>query len=497
MQPTPLALVPQPQVLVQGDGTLLITGERDVDETLDRFLPPEAYLLDVGDDGVKIRGGDDAGLFYAKQTLLQLLPAGRRTLEGPPTPLPHVHIEDAPAFPWRGFMLDVARHFFPASFVLKVIDQLAAHKLNVLHLHLTDDQGWRIPIPGYPRLTEVGGWRSETVVGFDHEGEDIDFTGVPHGGAYTRRELEKIVAYAAERHVEVVPEVDMPGHVTAAIAAYPVLGSGEAADVWTRWGINTRILNLENSTLDFVRVVLAEVASIFPSPHVHAGGDEVPKKEWRVSSAAQAKLTELGLGTEEKLQGWFTAEVAQMLRGHGRRIVAWDEVIDGDAPEDALVMAWRSTAHGVNAVLAGYDTIMSPSEFLYFDHAQSRETTEPVTFPHSSVPLRRVFEFEPVPRMLRDAPVGNGANGRVVGAQAHLWTEYVPTVEHAEYMMFPRLCAFAEAVWREPLEPSEDRDFAAFVARLTPHLDRLEAAGIRFRPLDPSDEPTRTVSAAA
>ncbi|MCU1571490.1 MAG: Beta-N-acetylhexosaminidase [Naasia sp.] len=497
MSITALGLVPEPRSVELRGGRVTLGAPVTVTRRVDPSLPSEAYVLEVDDAGIRIRGGSAAGVFYGGQTLLQLLPTERIARVGgdvdaalriAPVDLPRVRIEDQPAYPWRGFMLDVARHFFPVDFVLKMIDQLAAHKMNVLHLHLTDDQGWRIPIPGYPRLTQVGAWRPETAVGFDHERPEIEHDGEPHGGAYTREELEHIVGYAAERFVDVVPEVDLPGHASAALAAYPEFGNGAEGSVRTRWGISTQILNLEDPTLDFVSAVFTEVMSIFPSTWIHGGGDEVPKREWRESAAVQRKKTELGLPSEEHLQGWFTAQVDRMLRRHGRRLVAWDEVVTGEAPLDTLVMAWRSTAHGINAVLSGYDVIMSPSEYVYLDHRQSRDPDEPLTFPDSPLTLARVFAFEPMPAALR----GVRARGSVVGAQVHLWTEYVPTVEHAQYMTFPRLCAFAEAVWRQPLEEGRARDFADFMERLDTHLGRLRARGVLFRGLHPAAVTTRT-----
>ncbi|WP_150307638.1 beta-N-acetylhexosaminidase [Planctomonas psychrotolerans] len=494
-----LALVPEPRLVRPGEGRFRLAGISQVRRTLDGFLSPEAYVLSVGDGGVVLRGGDDAGLFYGMQTLLQLLPSDRwaptleAVLERGPVELPHVHIEDAPAFRWRGLMLDVARHFQPVSFLYRVIDLLAALKLNVLHLHLTDDQGWRIPIPGYPRLTSVGATRSSTIVGYDDGRPEPSYDGVPHGGAYTRAELAAVVAYAAERHIEIVPEIDLPGHASAAIAAYPELGNGEPAEVWTRWGISRRILNLDDPTLEFVRAVFAEVADIFPGTFVHAGGDEVPKAEWEASPGAQIRIAELGLPDEERLQGWFTTETAGMLRELGRRMVGWDEVVDGGAPKDTVVMAWRSAAHGTAAVRAGYDVVMSPCEYVYLDHAQSLDTREPVTFPHSAVSLRRVFEFEPgAGAAAEPGHAGEDRHGTILGGQANLWTEYVPTAEHAEYMLFPRLHALAEAVWRQPLAPGgapgDSRDYDDFLRRLRPQLARLSATGVAFRPLD--GEPT-------
>jgi len=492
MRPVDLGLVPRPARIEVLDGDLLLGSESQVHRSVDPSLPPEAYVLDVGPDAVTIRGGSDAGVFYGVQTLLQLFPAERLTrpalvdaLAPGPVGVPRVLIEDRPGHPWRGFMLDLARHFFPVEFLLATIDQLAAHKLNVLHLHLTDDQGWRLPVPGYPLLTEVGAWRTATIVGFDHNENEYDHDGLPHGGAYTREELQLVAAYAAERHITVLPEVDFPGHVNAAIAAYPDLGNGTGTRVRTRWGISPHILNLEESTLRFVRAVLDEVMDIFPATYVHCGGDEVPKEEWIDSPAVQRRREELGLRDEEALQGWFTGRMDEMVRARGRRLVAWDEVVMGAAPKDTLVMAWRSTEHGIHAALAGYDVVMSPSEWVYLDHRQSTNPDEPVTFPDSPIPLARVFAFEPVPEVLRRL-AGTPGCGRVLGAQAHLWTEYVPSERAAQYMTYPRLCAFAEAVWRQPLEPGAGRDFADFHRRLTRHIARLRAAGIAYRTFDTS-----------
>lgn len=498
MQATELGLIPAPGVVQFGSGHFVATATVRVNESVDPELSAEGYVLDVTGHGVDIRGGGSAGVFYGRQTLRQLLPpqwaAAVFTADEvrlpPGTRLPHLHIEDAPAYPWRGFMLDVARHFFSVPFLLKLIDQLAAHKLNVLHLHLTDDQGWRIPIPGYPRLTTVGSQRGETVIGFDTgDSADARFDGTPHGGSYTRAELEQVVAYAGERHITVLPEVDLPGHVTAALAAYPELGSGEPTPVRTRWGISTRILALTPETMRFVSAVLAELAAVFPGSPIHLGGDEAPKREWRASAAAQERIRALGLASEEHLQGWFTAELGRQLHQLGRKLVAWDEVVTGNAPRDTVVMAWRSSAHGVRAALAGYDVVMSASKSVYFDHRQSDGPNEPVTFPGSPLPLSQVFAFEPTPQELRDQAGADTRRGRILGAQAHLWTEYVPTSEHAEYMIFPRLCAFAEAAWRVPLGPDEQRNFPEFRRRLTRHLPRLVAAGLRFRPVEEDTPP--------
>jgi hexosaminidase len=479
------ALIPLPRQFHVFPGTFRFTGESDIRFSIDPQLGPEAYMLTIDGNGVEISGGDEAGVFYARQTLRQLLPPSGgdplAPIEAAGVDLQHIHVEDKPEYEWRGFMLDSARHFLPAPFVRKVLDQLAALKLNRLHLHLTDDQGWRLPVPGYPRLTEVGSIRRESIVGFDTEKDDVEYDGTPHGGAYTRDELEDIVRYAAERHILVVPEVDLPGHAQAAIAAYPHLGSGEPTEVRTRWGISDRILNLEDYTLDFVAAVLDEVLDIFPGGYVHVGGDEVPRKEWRESAVAQQRMTEAGLQDVEQLLGWFVGRVGERVRAGGRRPVAWDEVVDGGAPKDTLVMAWRGVQHGVNAVQKGYDVIITPRPPLYFDFRQSSDPGEPVSFPEAPTTLADVFRFEPLPEELRGK--AGGEHGRVLGAQANLWTEYVPDTETAEYMTFPRLLAFTEVAWRAPLEDGATRDLDGFLERVEQHLPRLEAAGIHYRPL--------------
>jgi hexosaminidase len=296
--------------------------------------------------------------------------------------------------------------------------------------------------------------------------------------------LEEIVRYAAERNIVVVPEVDLPGHAQAAIAAYPHLGSGEPTEVRTRWGISDRILNLEDSTLDFVSAVLDEVLDIFPGGYVHVGGDEVPRKEWRESDAAQQRMTEAGLPDVEQLLGWFVSRVGDRVRADGRRPVAWDEVVDAGAPKDTLVMAWRGVQHGVQAVRQGYDVIITPRPPLYFDFRQSSDPGEPVCFPEPPTTLEDVYRFEPVAEPLAGRP----GEGTVLGTQANLWTEYVPNSEAAQYMTFPRLLAFAEVAWRPPLEPGATRDFDGFLARVEQHLPHLDAAGINYRPLDPVGE---------
>ncbi|HEY6738036.1 MAG TPA: beta-N-acetylhexosaminidase [Actinopolymorphaceae bacterium] len=445
----------------------------------------EAYALTVSPERVEITGGGPAGVFYGVQSLRQLLPAetfGTAKVERDSWQIPAVEVEDAPRFGWRGTMLDVGRHFMPKEFVLKLIDLLALHKLNVLHFHLTEDQGWRIQIDKYPRLTEVGAWRDGTLVGHlrDYKDRELVFDGKRHGGFYTKDDIREIVAYAADRFVTVVPEIDMPGHMLAAIAAYPELGNGTGPyEVRKHWGIADQVINLDEKTLDFCRDVLSELIELFPSTYIHCGGDECPKKEWKQSAAAQARKAELGLADEDALQAWFTGQMAKFLTEKGRRFVGWDEVLEGggpaNLPNDVVVMSWRSEEGGIEAARGGLDVVMSPTQYCYFDYYQGDPESEPLAI-GGNLPLEKVYDYHVVPEELDES-----AARHVLGTQVNVWTEYIPTPEHAEYMWAPRACAFAEAAWRQRKED----DFDTFVAdRLKPHLARLDAIGVNYRPLD-------------
>jgi len=440
----------------------------------DPVLGPEAYRLDVGADGVTVTGGDPAGVFYGLQTLLQLLPAdvfrAART-RASAWPIPAVTISDAPRFAWRGCLLDVARHFLPKADVLRFIDLLAMHKLNVLHLHLTDDQGWRLEVPRWPRLTEVGSWRRESMVGARrHAHHD----GRPHGGYYPREDLAEIVAYAADRFVTVVPEVDMPGHMRAAIAAYPELGSsaetGAATGVWTSWGISPNVLAMTDRALQFCRDVLDDVCDLFPSERVCIGGDECPTDEWRASPQARQRAADLGLPGPEALQAWFTAEMAAHLAARGRRIVAWDEVLDGGAPPDTLIAAWRGPEATARAVAAGHQVIACPTTSMYLDYRQSSDPAEPIPVGRL-LTLADVLAFDPVPSGLSDVDAE-----LIIGVQANVWTEHMDSARVVDYMVFPRLCAAAEVAWCGP-----GRDQADFAGRLRLHKGRLQARGVEYR----------------
>jgi hexosaminidase len=384
-------------------------------------------------------------------------------------------IEDSPRFGWRGLGLDVARHFFPKSFLLKLVDVAAFHKFNVLHLHLTDDQGWRLPVERYPRLTEVGAWRRESPLGHEREHR---WDGKPHGGYYSKADLSEVVAYAARRFVTVVPEVDMPGHMQAAIASYPELGNtAEKLEVYTRWGISDHVLNMEEATVRFCADVLEEVMAIFPGPYLHIGGDECPTTEWAASPRAQARCRELGLEGVGQFQAWFTSRMAEVVAGGGRQLVAWDEVLDAGAPPGTLVTFWRydhDPTVPARAARQGLDVVMAPEPWSYFDWSYSDDPREPLAI-RGQMSVEKAYSSEPVAAEVAAA----GLAQHIRGVEAELWTEYVATPEHAEYMYFPRACAMAEVGWSQG-----PKDWAEFEQRLAAHLRRLDALGVNYRPLD-------------
>jgi hexosaminidase len=449
-------------------------GNRDADGG----LGDEGYELTVGPDGVLLRAARPAGLLHGVQTIRQLLPAealSARPVAGVPWRLPCVRIRDVPRFGWRGTMLDVARHFQPPAFLRRFVDLLALHKLNVLHLHLTDDQGWRMPVAAYPRLTEVGGVRSRSMAG--RAGSGLYDT-EPHAGAYTAAELRELTVYAAERGVTVVPEIEMPGHARAALAAYPELGNvpGRALDVWTEWGVCEQVFGVHDEVLEFCRTVLGEVLDVFPSPYVHVGGDECPVTEWETSPRARRRAAELGLPQVRALHGWFLEQVGAFLRDAGRRPLCWAED-SGAPPRDFTVMPWRDADHGLAAARRGQDVVMAPHRATYLDYPQSADPGEPLGQAGEIVDLAAVHAAQPAP-----AGWEPQAAARVLGAQGQLWTEFVRTPRQAEYLAFPRLCALADRTW------NQDGDWAAdFLPALDGHRARLAALGVRHGPVPPPE----------
>ncbi|HQY23362.1 MAG TPA: beta-N-acetylhexosaminidase [Thermoflexales bacterium] len=452
------------------------TREGDVIELgLSENLGHEAYILEATPERVSIQAGDAAGAFYAGQTLRQLLPAGVFTAQ----PIakvawmvPGVRIADAPRFGWRGSHLDVSRHFMPVAFIKKHLDLLALHKMNVFHWHLTDDQGWRFEVRKYPRLTEVGAWRATTRLGHEYDKRDL-FDGIPHGGFYTQAEVGEIVAYAAARHILVLPEFDMPGHMMAAIAAYPELGNLDApAEVWPHWGISKRVLNISEETIAFAQDVLSEALELFPSKYIHLGGDECPRDEWVESPRMQAFMRAQGMTDEAELQAHFMKRMDAFLSERGRVLVGWDEILEGGLAPNAVVMSWRGEQGGITAAQAGHDVVMAPYHTTYFDYYQSEDrANEPLAIGNYTS-VEKVCAYEPIPANLDPAHAGH-----VLGAQCQLWTEYTPTPAAAEYMLYPRLCAFAEAVWT----PKARRDADELLKGLKAHQHRLALLDVAQR----------------
>ncbi|WP_409061979.1 beta-N-acetylhexosaminidase [Streptomyces sp. SYP-A7185] len=437
-------------------------------------LGAEGYGLTVSPDAVLLRAAHLTGLLRGLQTIRQLLPAAAladRPRPGVPWRLPCVEITDVPRQAWRGFMLDVARHFQPVSFLRRYVDLLALHKLNVLHLHLTDDQGWRLPVADYPLLTEVGGRRAQSMVG---PAGSHAFDGIPHAGAYTDRELRDLVAYATARGVTIVPEVEMPGHTRAALAAYPALGNdpGRRLDVWTRWGVCDTVLGVHEPVLDFCRTVLDTVLDIFPSRHVHVGGDECPTTEWATSLAARDRIRAEGLSGPGELRGWFLGRIGAHLLERGRIPTAWAETGES-LPSTFTVMTWRDPEHTRIALKRGHTVVSSHHRAAYFDYAQSASPAEPPAQPGAVVDLRTVHDHD------HDPPGDPTSGGELLGVQAQLWTEFAPTAGHVDYLVFPRLAALADRAWHgaSPWPPAR--------ARLVAHGDRLAALGVRHGPFDP------------
>jgi hexosaminidase len=454
-------LLPRPVRVIPAPGTLTLTTTPE--PTIDPSLPPEGFRLTITPTGARIESADEAGAFYATQALRQLSgPHAFRaaSIHNGPVPLPCGVIEDWPRFGWRGCLLDVARHFMPKAAVLRFLDLMAVHRLNVLHFHLTDDQGWRIEVPEYPRLTEIGAWRAGSWVGRPPDGTP-GHDGRPHGGYYTVDDLREIVAYATQRHITVVPEVDVPGHSQAAMAAYPWLGvTGRPLEVLTRWGINENVLAMTDATLDFYRRVLTHITEIFPSEVICVGGDEVPTGQWAADPDTVERAADLGLSDVDELHGWFVNQLVMHLESLGRRGYVWDEAVSTTLSSRAVVAAWHPDVDA-----GGREVVLCPEEHVYLDHRQSDHPDEPIPVGYLRT-LADVYAYEPAAAAL--------------GAQAQLWTEHLDNPRRVDYAAFPRLAAFAEVVWSQP-----ERSYAEFERRLTTHhLPRLDAMGVEYRPFD-------------
>lgn len=434
-------------------------------------LPAEGYELHMDPDQVEIIGGSPAGVFYGCQVLRQLLPAPifrQAFVEGVAWALRCGRITDAPRFHWRGFMLDVARHFLPKREVFRYLDLMAMHRLNVLHLHLTDDQGWRVEIKKYPRLTEVGAWRAESQLGGNPScGGD----GRPHGGFYTQDDIHEIVSYAAGRFIQIVPEVDMPGHVQSALAAYPEYSvSRTPGAVGTRWGVMTRVASVEEDTVHFFMDIITELTGLFPGLFFHVGGDECPRIEWQSDGRTQELMKERELVREADLQAWFMDRIGQHLASLGRRMVGWDEILEGDVPDGTVVSVWRGTRGAVAAARRGYQVVACPDELVYLNFRPSELAEEPIPV-GPPLSLEKAYSFNPIPSGLTAEE-----ESLILGGQANLWTEQIDSPRTLDYFAFPRLCAIAEALWS-----CGSPDFGDFRRRLDMHLLRLKELGVEYR----------------
>jgi hexosaminidase len=442
-------------------------------------LGNEGYQISVSSTAVIVKAKEPAGLFYGMQTIAQLLPAAIESSTKVDTiswQIPAVEITDKPRFTWRGQHLDVCRHFVSVDFIKKYIDNMALHKLNTFHWHLTEDQGWRLEIKKYPKLTSVGAWRKETLVGHIEE-KPKKFDGKRYGGFYTQEQAREIVQYAKERFITVVPEIEMPGHATAAIAAYPELGvTGKPVAVATYWGVFPHIFNVEESTFAFLENVLAEVMAIFPGPYIHIGGDEAIKDQWKASPKIQQKIKALGLKNEEELQSYFMKRIEKFVNAKGRKVIGWDEIIEGGLSPNVTVMSWRGMEGGVTAARTGHDVIMAPIQYTYFWWNQGDPKKEPLSA-GGYLPMEKVYSFEPV-----DTSLTPDQARHVLGAHGSAWSEYMESEAKVEYMVFPRISALAEVVWTL----REKKNWNDFTRRMQKQFNRYEYRKINYAktPLD-------------
>jgi len=470
------------KVLLEKGGR--VSGNIVLDLETNSSMDREGYSLTVSPKEVEIHASSASGLFYGVQSLLQLLPVpDKASAQSANVSIPCVHIEDQPRFRWRGLMLDVSRHFFTKQEVEQLLDAMAWHKMNVFHWHLVDDQGWRIEIKKYPRLTEVGAWRKAVGFGLDATSTTAYGPDGRYGGYYTQDDIREVVAYAQARHIEIVPEIEMPGHSSAALMAYPQFScTGGPFTTDLPGGVFNGVYCVGNEdSYAFIDDILTEVCALFPGPYIHIGGDEVPVDNWKKCPKCQARMHQEGLTKESELEGYFIRRVEKLVNAHHRRLLGWSEIREGGLAANATVMDWVGGA--VEAATAGHDVVMSPLAFCYFDHYQSLNTNKE---PHSIggyLPLRQVYAFEPVPTNLPPA-----YEQHILGAQANLWTEYIPSFQHVEYMVFPRLCALAEVDW----SAKSSRNWEDFAQRIRVDCARLEQLGVNHRSLSTMAEEPMT-----
>ena len=442
----------------QADGIVLSLSPADFDQA-------EAYEINITPKQITVKGADAAGVFYGIQMLRKSLPIDsnqptRQRVDNIGVALPCGTIKDWPNFAYRGMHLDPCRHYMDLDSVKIYLDMMALHNMNQFHFHLSEDQGWRIEIKKYPELTEIGAYRNGTVIG--HNGNLYDT--IRHGGFYTQDELHDLIQYAAERHINIIPEIDLPGHMQAALACYPNMGcTGGPYEVWRRWGVSDDVLCAGNEeAMQFVEDVLNEVVDLFPSPYIHIGGDECPKVRWEKCPKCQAKIKELGIkadgkfSAEDYLQSYVMNRMAKVVEARGRRVIGWDEILEGDVSQSTIIMSWRGTEGGIEAARKGHDVIMTPLSYLYFDYYQSEDIANEPMCIGGYLPVERVYEFKPLPEELTPEQ-----QKHIIGVQANIWTEYIASFSHVQYMALPRMEALTEIQWNNP----QERDFESFVER--------------------------------
>ena len=509
-QDNTISIIPQPQSIVEQDGTFTITKSTRIclDDQSEEMLrvvgflnerlrqaagfeletagepergnfisfrntagAPESYTINAKPDSIVVDYADGAGAFYAVQTLLQLLPVeiyAQERQTGIDWTVPCCSISDAPRFKYRGMHLDVCLHYFDFEFLKKYIDIMAAHKVNRFHWHLTEDQGWRLEIKKYPLLTEKGQWRKETVVGSLASGV---YDGIPHGGYYTQEQVKELVKYAADRYVTIIPEIELPGHALAAIACYPELSCGleDHYETATKWGVFKQVYCPKESTFEFLEDVFDEVFELFPSELIHIGGDECPKASWKVCPDCQALIKKLGLKDEYELQSYFVTRMEKYINSKGRQIIGWDEILQGGLAPNAKVMSWLGEEGGIKAAQQHHEVVMSPHQKYYLDYWQADPYSEPLAMSGPTT-LRTMYEYEPVPEVLTEEEARY-----IIGVEGCVWTEYMPTPERVEYMAWPRMCAIAETGWTQ-----SNKDWEGFTRRLEKHFSRLDGMDVDY-----------------
>lgn len=448
------------------------SSERDIEFVENKNLSAEGYQLNVTPNRIVIKAATDQGAFYAVQSLRQLLPVSfeNGTFKDSKTIIPCLEIIDEPRFQYRGMHLDVSRHMFPVSFIKSYIDALALLKINKFHWHLTDDQGWRIEIKKFPKLQGEAAFRDKTLKGHYND-EPVQYQNERYGGFYSQEEIREVVAYAKERHITVIPEIEMPGHAQAALSAYPELGcTGNSIETAATWGVFEDIFCSKDETFEFLEGVLDEVVELFPSEYIHIGGDEAPKTRWKACENCQKRIQEEGLKDEFELQSYFIKRIEKYLSLKGKRIIGWDEILEGGLSPNSTVMSWRGFEGAITAAKQGNDVVMTPSSHCYFDYYQSEGSNEPTAI-GGFLPLEKVYSLEPIPEELDEME-----SKHILGAQGNLWTEYIPNRKQVEYMVFPRILALSEVVWTQP----EFKNYKEFVQRVEHFHKRLNALGIHY-----------------